>query len=1084
MAQDLERLLVRIDATTEQLRRELKTADGAVNNFQRNVEKRVGGINDILSGVGKGLAAAFTVDRFVRFTKGAIEAADAIADLSKRTGVATTTLQRLNYLAVQSGTDIEKVAGGWSKYNVNLAAAVQGGTAAVNKFKQIGLEARDLRKLSPEDQILAIGDAINALGTQSDKTKAAVDLFGRSGAELIPIFEGGAEAMRQMFSQQGRILSDEQIRKIDEFGDRWATVKLQMQAVAAEGFVAILDGLEEFRTQYEIVFDDIDEMSTRGLKRQIAVSEAMIETARKQRAAMADDGKYLLPDIFGLRDQSRTNFDETIKEQTKLLEEAQKRLAKLTNYGQKFGPFLPAKEADESAGGLRRINTELDTLTKHQRALKEQAGDAFAAARNEAEHLGDELTKIREKREQEQRARQDFYRDMRESAERSAEAASLPWIHLGDNLQDAAADALAEWKLSFETIASLAKRTGAEVTSALAFRPFVQNILGKSASGGLYSSTNLVQSGSGILGKISGVTGAIDSFGASALPSIFAPNSLPWLSNGGMLGGMGIGLSSIALPVAGLALGALAGKVFSGPRPHPASTFGGTGFTSSGGVADIKLLSKHIGDEFASGLADGLKQAAAQLQAAGLNLGNFQTLQGGVNDGSGFLSFGDSSKRLASDTVTFNPDDAEAGLAKFIKLVAQNAANAGDVFKGDLLPALKAIQTEGRTTAEVLGDVVALAMRDTLQKQFKDELTLALLDSVSPSVRKFAEENARYQDQLNQAQSLGLGQDTIARINQLHEQNIKLLGGEADKARDLAQRYAGISSSFKTILFDLRYGQYSPLAPGANLAALRSQVTTLGAQARLGDADAAEELAKILPQFVQLSGSFNGFNQAYEQDRQLAESLAQAAQDTADRQLAIQQQLLDQADTQTALLQQIAASLGASGGAGAFDKLWNALKNGDVSTSAYGAIIQASGYTGGFGNKAPAGFFSDPANSLKLATLARAAGIPGFATGGLVTGGLRGMDSVPAMLSPDEFVVRARAARAIGTSALHQMNQTGSVPANDNGAALEIRALRQDVNRLIQAVVASGTMTAAQLQEVVAVQKGAIAVEGRSQWVA
>ena len=42
----------------------------------------------------------------------------------------------------------------------------------------------------------------------------------------------------------------------------------------------------------------------------------------------------------------------------------------------------------------------------------------------------------------------------------------------------------------------------------------------------------------------------------------------------------------------------------------------------------------------------------------------------------------------------------------------------------------------------------------------------------------------------------------------------------------------------------------------------------------------------------------------------------------------------------------------------------------------------------------------------------------GFASGGMVTGGIMGMDSVPAMLSPGEVVMRARAVQAIGAGTL------------------------------------------------------------------
>ena len=169
--------------------------------------------------------------------------------MSKRTGIAAETLQRLQFIAVQSGTNIDALLRPGIRYSVNLASAEQGTKSAQQRFNQLGLSFKELRDLSPEDQLLAIADRIGGLGTQADRTKALVDLFGKSGAELAPVFNDGADALRRMFEEQGKVLSNEQIQKIDEFNDRWNVMKLNLQAVAAEGFVDLLDGLKNFREE-------------------------------------------------------------------------------------------------------------------------------------------------------------------------------------------------------------------------------------------------------------------------------------------------------------------------------------------------------------------------------------------------------------------------------------------------------------------------------------------------------------------------------------------------------------------------------------------------------------------------------------------------------------------------------------------------------------------------------------------------------------------------------------------------------------------------------------------------------------------
>src|SRR4029434_8767127 len=108
--------------------------------------------------MGGKLAAAFSGVKIAQFVRSAVEAADRIADLSKRTGIAAETLQRLQFIAVQSGTNIDALAKAWNRYSVNLASAEQGTKSAQQRFNQLGLSFKELRDLSPEDQLLAIAD--------------------------------------------------------------------------------------------------------------------------------------------------------------------------------------------------------------------------------------------------------------------------------------------------------------------------------------------------------------------------------------------------------------------------------------------------------------------------------------------------------------------------------------------------------------------------------------------------------------------------------------------------------------------------------------------------------------------------------------------------------------------------------------------------------------------------------------------------------------------------------------------------------------------------------------------------------------
>ncbi|NBN78676.1 DUF4214 domain-containing protein [Microvirga tunisiensis] len=91
--------------------------------------------------------------------------------------------------------------------------------------------------------------------------------------------------------------------------------------------------------------------------------------------------------------------------------------------------------------------------------------------------------------------------------------------------------------------------------------------------------------------------------------------------------------------------------------------------------------------------------------------------------------------------------------------------------------------------------------------------------------------------------------------------------------------------------------------------------------------------------------------------------------------------------------------------------------------------------------------------------------LPGMAAGGLVSGGVAGVDSVPRMLMPGEFVMPVLATRNYA-SELAQM-RAGTYQANDNSGAVaaEIRGLRQDVDRLAGVVAAGARANVDAVQE-------------------
>ena len=176
-----------------------------------------------------------TAQQFTSFIKSAASSAAAVDDLSKRTGISTQTLQGYGLAASQSGVSTELMGKSLQKLTVIQGKAQNKNEAAIQAFKAVGLSMKDLAGLSPEQTFEAVADAISKLPTVAKQSAAAVALFGKSGADLLPIFQEGTgylARMRKEAEELGIVLSKEQMSGLAGLDDMIAKVTMAFGGLA------------------------------------------------------------------------------------------------------------------------------------------------------------------------------------------------------------------------------------------------------------------------------------------------------------------------------------------------------------------------------------------------------------------------------------------------------------------------------------------------------------------------------------------------------------------------------------------------------------------------------------------------------------------------------------------------------------------------------------------------------------------------------------------------------------------------------------------------------------------------------------
>jgi hypothetical protein len=228
------RAFVEIFADKSKLVRGLKSAGNDFKNWGASITK-----------VGAGLAAAGVgiVGTLSGFALAAADFGGKLVDTAAQTGLTVEALTTLGYAAGQAGVDSETLTGAVGKMQKGIVAAAGGSKSASAAFAKLGLSVSELATMSPEQQFLAIAEAISKIDDPAKRTAAAMEVFGKSGAALLPMFSGGAAGIAGLQAQAralGLELSTADAEAFDKLGDSVDTLKSQVLSLGVKIGAAVL----------------------------------------------------------------------------------------------------------------------------------------------------------------------------------------------------------------------------------------------------------------------------------------------------------------------------------------------------------------------------------------------------------------------------------------------------------------------------------------------------------------------------------------------------------------------------------------------------------------------------------------------------------------------------------------------------------------------------------------------------------------------------------------------------------------------------------------------------------------------------
>lgn len=344
-----------------------------------------GTLNTVLAGLG--LTAGVGVAALLSFGRAAAQNADVLVKMSDKTGIGIEALQRFQAVGDASGNSIEQISSGVNRLQKALG---EGSTQTLSAISALGLSLDTLRTMSPERQLAAIATAIQGIHDPARQAQLAMELFGRSGAELLPTLKADIQGI----SDAAWTMSAESAKALDAAGDAWKKFKRDTQAIAGEflgNLILQLTVTGGIVSNLQLQLIELAKTTDAFRKR----PEDKIQVGKPFNVELPDTSETRLRE-FGL---SITDIQKRIDAALKPAQDFQKAVEALQNTLSGSALLTKAREYEivlQNIGGASALTSkEVDTVVAAYTAVIEKYGQLGPSGEATVQHFQQLLAAIK-----------------------------------------------------------------------------------------------------------------------------------------------------------------------------------------------------------------------------------------------------------------------------------------------------------------------------------------------------------------------------------------------------------------------------------------------------------------------------------------------------------------------------------------------------------------------------------------------------------------------------------------------------------------------------------------------------------------
>lgn len=231
MPGELERLLVRIEADTTLLRREMAKADQAVGGFAATTERQLSRLEKksdaFVAQIGRSLlrfGALFGTAQLGFKAFDVLSTASDLNDLARNTALTVEQFQELSFAIERAGGSQEALTKGAVRFARNMVElrTNMGGFNAFLKESLPSLHAQLAATKSQGEAIDVLSNALSRLSSEEDKTLLAIKAFGKGGEDLVEVLGQGSSELAKFADEArklGVIIDEASVDALEETAD-------------------------------------------------------------------------------------------------------------------------------------------------------------------------------------------------------------------------------------------------------------------------------------------------------------------------------------------------------------------------------------------------------------------------------------------------------------------------------------------------------------------------------------------------------------------------------------------------------------------------------------------------------------------------------------------------------------------------------------------------------------------------------------------------------------------------------------------------------------------------------------------------